>query len=104
MNKKLTLIGLILSLAMPLTAFAAEDYHHAADNAGRVAHLTKSLGLTADQQTKVKALFDAQEPKLKAVHEETKTALYAILTPEQTAKLEAAHAKHGEKLGKTAKQ
>jgi Spy/CpxP family protein refolding chaperone len=94
MNKQLTLIGAILSLTLSLTAVAAEDYHHASDTAARVAHMTKTLDLTAEQQTKVTALLDAQEPKLKAIHEETKTSLYALLTPEQIAKFEAAHAQH----------
>jgi Spy/CpxP family protein refolding chaperone len=94
MNTQLTLIGLILSLTMSVTAFAEENYHHTGDSTTRVEHLTKALDLNADQQAKVKALFDAQEVKLKAIHEETKTSLQAILTPEQSAKLEAAHAKH----------
>ena len=94
MNKKLTLIGLLLSLTLSLTAVAAEDYHHGGDTDKRVEHLTQVLGLNADQQTKLKALFDAQQVKLKAVHEETQTGLKAILTPEQSAKLDALHTEH----------
>ncbi|MCX7068743.1 MAG: hypothetical protein NTW85_13775 [Methylococcales bacterium] len=103
MNKKLTLIGLILSLTMSLSTFAAEEYHHGGDSAARVEHLTKVLDLTADQQVKVKAIFDKQQEDMKAVHEATKTSLQAVLTPEQSAKLDAAHEEH-KQMGKAAKK
>jgi Spy/CpxP family protein refolding chaperone len=93
MMKHLKLI-LLLSLIMPLTALAAEGNPHAIDTTKHVELLTKELGLNADQQVKVKAIFDAQQEKLKAIHEETKTSLQAVLTPEQSAKLDAAHEKH----------
>ncbi len=103
MNKKLTLIGLILSLTMSLSAFAAEEYHHGGDSSARVEHLTKVLDLTADQQVKVKAIFDKQQEDMKAIHEAAKTSLQAVLTKEQSAKLDAAHEEH-KKMGKAAKQ
>lgn len=64
----------------------------------RVASLKKELGLSADQESKVKALLesemeqkgvqmkDAQE-KMKALHETTEDQLKEILTLEQQAKL-----------------
>lgn len=85
MNKKL--IGLIVLLSMPLTAIA--DIDMPADSHKRAEHLTKELGLNSEQQVKVEAIFDAQKAKFKVIHEETKTSLKAVFTPEQLTKFEA---------------
>jgi Spy/CpxP family protein refolding chaperone len=91
MNKKL--IGLMLLLTLPLAVVAAEtDSHPNAQK--RVEFMTKELGLTSEQQAKVEAIFEAQNQKLKAIHEEGKTSLQAVLTPEQLTKFTALHEKH----------
>jgi Spy/CpxP family protein refolding chaperone len=57
----------------------------------RLERLTEALGLTADQQAKIKALFDAQRAKMKAIHEETRTKMMALLNSDQKAKFEKWH-------------
>lgn len=47
----------------------------------------RNVGLTDDQQTKVKAIFDAAEAERLAARTKTENAILAILTPEQKAKL-----------------
>lgn len=46
-----------------------------------------SVGLTDDQQTKVKAIFDAAEAERLAARTKTENTVLALLTPEQKAKL-----------------
>lgn len=47
----------------------------------------RNVGLTDEQQTKVKAIFDAAEAERLAARTKTENAILAILTPEQKAKL-----------------
>ena len=81
----------------------------------RLQHLTKELGLSADQQAKVKAALEKKIDAKCALHEETdkkadtlqETAeqeIRAALTPEQAAKLDEMKKKgHGCCAGKTDK-
>jgi Spy/CpxP family protein refolding chaperone len=89
MNKLLVAIALTLSFS--LTAIAAEDTHSPAK---RVEWLTKAVGLNADQQAKVTAIYEQQEAKNKALKEDTQTQVKAVLTPEQITTMEAKHAEH----------
>lgn len=57
----------------------------------KMAMMAQELGLTAEQKTKVDAIFEEQRNKFKVVHDETQTRLQAVLTPEQLKKLEAMH-------------
>ena len=84
--------------------------------------LTKELNLTTDQQAKIKAIFEASRPeikalrddttmapkdrhsKMKAIHEASDAKIKEILTPEQITKFEAFKAKmkaehHGKEKG-----
>lgn len=74
--------------------------------------LTEALNLTPDQQAKIKAIFQASRPQvkaarenntisaqdkhqqLKAIREADGAQIRAILTPEQQAKWDAMRAKH----------
>ena len=88
MNKKI--ITLALALALPLTVAAypggkgGGEGHHA----NRVERLTKNLDLTAEQKTKVEAIFKEQEGKFKIIHEETHKRLQEVLTKDQITKLD----------------
>lgn len=88
MNKKL--IVLALTLTMPVIAVAAADKvdHAEGWHVHRVEHLTKELGLSPEQKTKVEALFKEQEDKFKSIHEETQTRLKGLLSEEQNKKLD----------------
>jgi Spy/CpxP family protein refolding chaperone len=63
-------------------------------------HLTKSLNLTADQQTKVQPLLDQARPQIIAIHKDamqktqaivdkTMSQIRPMLTPEQQTKFDA---------------
>jgi Spy/CpxP family protein refolding chaperone len=63
-------------------------------------HLTKSLNLTPDQQTKVQPLIDQAKPQIIAIHKDamekthaiidkTMTQIRPILTPDQQKKFDA---------------
>jgi hypothetical protein len=63
-------------------------------------HLTKSLNLTADQQTKVQPLLDQARPQIIAIHKDamqktqavidkTMTQIRPLLTQEQQTKFDA---------------
>ena len=63
------------------------EQHHG----GHLTTMTKELDLTAEQQNKVRGIFEEQSTKFKAIHEETKQRLQAILTPEQQKKFADMH-------------
>ncbi|MDD5274026.1 MAG: hypothetical protein PHU14_15075 [Methylovulum sp.] len=65
-----------------------------AHHAEKMAMMAKELGLTADQQSKVDAIFEQQRVKFQAVHEETKNHLKEVLTPDQFKKFETMHPHH----------
>ena len=54
----------------------------------RLERLTRKLDLTADQQAKLRAIFDEQQAKMKVIREEAHRKVLAVLTPEQEAKYE----------------
>jgi len=68
-------------------------------------HLTKELGLTDDQKTKVQPIIDQAKPQMKAIHEEAMLKMHALmestgaqirpmLTPEQQVKFDAMKKAH----------
>ena len=60
----------------------SQGWHHG----DRIEHLTKELDLTADQKTKLEAIFNQQRETFKAAHEANHKLIEGILTKEQTAK------------------
>lgn len=96
MNKKL--IGIALALSIPLTAMAVEDMQ--AEVNKKVERLTKDLSLDAEQQVKVKAIFEQKEQKSKVLREEVHAQMQQVLTPEQLSKMEEKHKHHGHKKAK----
>lgn len=108
MNKTLLTLAIILTFPLTVAAFpgaqgpGAEEYQK-----HRVERLTKELNLSAEQKSKVEAIFKEQHEKFKALHEETHTKLGTVLSPEQMSKLEALkqqrreHWKHKEGLQKS---
>ncbi|MEY3288153.1 MAG: hypothetical protein RLZZ419_395 [Pseudomonadota bacterium] len=88
MNKKIIILALALGLPLTAAAFSGDKGDFEGHHANRVEHLTKSLDLTAEQKTKVEALFKEQDEKLKTIHEETHIRLQTILGKEQITKLD----------------
>jgi|SRR5947209_3123954 len=72
-------------------------------------HLSKELGLTEDQKTKVQPIIDQAKPQMKAIHEEAMQKMHALmestgaqirplLTPEQQVKYDAMKKAHEDML------
>lgn len=108
MKKTILIGGMVLGLAAggssllltaPELSARSKDFQaHAEERQQRrLDRLTEKLDLTADQRTKIKALFDDQRAKMKAIHEETRKKMMALLTPEQKAQLEKLHEEKGKK-------
>jgi Spy/CpxP family protein refolding chaperone len=68
-------------------------------------HMTETLKLTPDQQTKVQPILDQAKPQIVAIHQEamqktkavmdkTMSQIRPLLTPEQQQKLDAMHKAH----------
>jgi periplasmic protein CpxP/Spy len=88
MNKKTIILALTLALPLTATAFPGDKGDFEGHHGNRVERLTKQLDLTAEQKTKVEAIFKEQEEKLKVIHEETHKRLQEVLTKEQITKLD----------------
>lgn len=91
MKKATTLtLALLTSVALAGTAGAAtpaSGSHHHQPNADRIVqHMNKDLDLTAEQQSKLKAVFKEQGKKMRALRQETEAEINQVLTPEQQAK------------------
>jgi Spy/CpxP family protein refolding chaperone len=100
MNKNLINTGIALALLCVAGAgHAQQNKGQAGSEKAGIERMSKELGLSPEQKTKVQAIFDAEKKKveaifdeerkqLQAVQEETRSSLQAVLTPEQMKKLE----------------
>jgi Spy/CpxP family protein refolding chaperone len=100
MNKNLINTGIALALlCAATTGYAQQNKVQAAGDKNGIERMSKELGLSAEQKTKVEAIFntekrqveaifDEERKKLQAVQTETRSSLQAVLTPEQMNKLE----------------
>lgn len=101
MNKKI--ITIALALALPLTAAAFPGGHdggfkgHKGD---RIEHLAKKLDLSNEQKDQLKQVFEEQQAKREALHQETEQRMQTVLTPEQMAKFEEIKKQRHEKWQK----
>jgi Spy/CpxP family protein refolding chaperone len=87
-----TLLGLALTVTLAGTAFAAEGHRQHHDPLER---LQAKLHLSEAQVSQLRPTFAEMHKDHKAEHEQFQASLRSILTPEQTAKLDA-EAKSGE--------
>ncbi|SOD42493.1 Spy/CpxP family protein refolding chaperone [Nitrosovibrio sp. Nv4] len=100
MNKKLTSISLaFVFLLTPVASHPQQNDTGSADRKKGIEHMSKELGLSADQRTKVEVIFDTERKKVEAifneekqklqrVQQETRSSLQGVLTPEQMNKLD----------------
>ena len=88
MNKKIIILALALVLPLTASAFPGGKCDFEGYHANKVERLTKNLDLTAEQKTKVEALFKEQEGKFKIIHEENHKRLQEVLTKEQLTKFD----------------
>ena len=100
MIKKIIIFALVLAIPLTLSAFLGDKANCDGHYAKRVERLTKNLDLTAEQKTKVEAIFKEQEGKFKIIHEETRTSLQEVLTKEQITKMDEMKKQRHEKWQK----
>ncbi|TRX03047.1 Spy/CpxP family protein refolding chaperone [Candidatus Methylobacter oryzae] len=86
MNKKIIIIA--LAVLLPFTAMAAgnETGNHEGRRGEKIKQLTKELGLSAEQQSRLETIFQQHHEKLKALREEKHKLMEGVLTSEQIAK------------------
>jgi apolipoprotein N-acyltransferase len=90
----LKLSAIALCLALPFAAHAAEERTAEQKVAHKLEKMTEKLGLSAEQQDKLKSQLLAKEKSREAERAEERKQLEAVLTPEQLAKLDAEPKKH----------
>ncbi|HEY8157751.1 MAG TPA: hypothetical protein VIF10_03510 [Methylobacter sp.] len=100
MNKKIITIALALALPLIVAAAPGDKGDFEGDHANRVERLAKNLDLNAEQKSKVEVIFKEQHEKLKAIHEETRARLQAVLTKEQMTKMDEMKTQRHEKWQK----
>ena len=100
MNKKLTSISLALGLLLtPVASHPQQNDTGSADRKKGIEQMSKELGFSTDQRTKVEVIFDTEKKKVDAifneekqklqrVQQETRSSLQGVLTPEQMNKLD----------------
>ncbi|MDE2366667.1 MAG: hypothetical protein KGM95_07015 [Betaproteobacteria bacterium] len=100
MNKKLTSMLLVLGLVFsPIVGHTQQKGAASSDSKNGLDHMSKELGLSADQRSKVEAIFEAEKSKVEAifneerqklqvVQQDTRASLEGVLTPEQMNKLD----------------
>jgi protein CpxP len=95
-------LGTIVAIAQP--GPGGPGGHHG-DWGNPLAHLTKELNLTPDQQAKVSPILDQAKPQIQQIHQEamektraimesTTAQIRPLLTPEQQQKLDAMKKAH----------
>ncbi|MGB2059882.1 MAG: Spy/CpxP family protein refolding chaperone [Alcanivorax sp.] len=80
--KKLAIVALAI---FTTSAFAYGPGHKGGEH--MVERLEKKLELSEAQSTQLKAIFQEQGEKMKALHEETQSKINQVLTPAQQEKL-----------------
>ncbi len=83
---KKTIVAGALAVSLFAAGIVAANFEHKREN--RLERMAENLNLTADQQTKIRAIFDEKHSKMKALHEESHKKVLAVLTPEQKEKFE----------------
>lgn len=106
MKRNLLTLAAVSAIALTGYAFAQSQGGFGGGHGGwrgqgfAIAHLTKSLNLTADQQSKVQPLIDQARPQMIAIHKDAMEKTHAIidntmsqirplLTPDQQKKFDA---------------
>lgn len=106
MKRNLLTLAAVSAIALAGYAFAQSQGGFGGGHGGwrgqgfAIAHLTKSLNLTADQQSKVQPLIDQARPQMIAIHKDAMEKTHAIidntmsqirplLTPDQQKKFDA---------------
>lgn len=108
MPKKTIPAMLVLMLFFTISAAHAQKNNSPADGRDAINRMTKELGLSETQRSKVEtilntekmkveAVFNEERKKLQSIQEETRSSLKAVLSPEQMEKLENKMRQEGKK-------
>lgn len=101
MNKKIITFAFALTLPLTLAAFPGSEGGRSEGNRGnKVERLAKKLDLSAEQKTKLEAIFKQQREKFDAIQKETRAHMQEILSSEQMRKLDELKKKRKEKWQK----
>ena len=96
---KTTAVVLTFLLCITVSAAHAQKNSSPADGRDTIKRMTKELGLSDTQRSKVEtilntekmkveAVFNEERKKLQSIQEETRSSLKSVLSPEQMEKLE----------------
>jgi Spy/CpxP family protein refolding chaperone len=80
---------LVFTLVPPSSVFAEAYDNNRATAATKLEGLATELQLTADQKSKLEAIFNERHEKIRAIREETQNRIKDILTDEQLEEWEA---------------
>jgi protein CpxP len=92
MNK--TLIHILLVLSFPLTVLGGQPEQDSGLNlplakGSKIERMTNDLGLDEAEKSKVEAIINDEQTKIKAFSNEERRRLQDVLTPEQIATFDA---------------
>jgi Spy/CpxP family protein refolding chaperone len=90
MMKRITLMVCLLTSIATYSAYAVQD----AGGGKYMQKLTSELNLSADQQSKIKAIMMDNRAKMKQERDNVRQQVRATLTPEQQTKFDAMKASH----------
>ncbi len=100
MYKRIITIAMAIALPLAVSASPDDKGDFAGRHGNRVEFMTKELGLSPDQKTKLEAIFNENKEKFKAMHEEKQKQIEGVLTKDQLAKYEELKKQHREKWQK----
>ncbi|MCG8392699.1 MAG: hypothetical protein MI745_06420 [Pseudomonadales bacterium] len=78
-------LAIVILAVVSTSAFAMGPGHKGGERMAE--HMQKQLELTDEQTAQIQTIFTEQGEKMKALHEETREKINAVLTPEQQDKL-----------------
>ena len=85
-------IALALAAVIPAAVLAATDGSGSHHRGPKLERLAERLDLSADQQEKMRALFEAHKAERQAMREKMRASMADVLTPDQQAKMDAMRA------------
>ena len=93
---KKTFIALTLAAIIPAAAYAASYERGEHARGPHVERLAERLELSAEQQEKVRTLFEEQQAQREAMRAQMRGKMAEVLTPDQLAKMDAMRDQHRE--------
>lgn len=86
MYKRIITIAIAIALPLAVSASPGDKGDFTGRHGNRVEFMTKELGLSPEQKTKLETIFNENKEKFKALHEEKQKLIEGILTKDQLEK------------------